>query len=171
MSKNLTLTDTMSNLNSGERLRYLPSYETEWSDQSRRWAKITGGRVCCTWFQARLQNCESEYEPRHICLPVCPFTCYNSASNGRLSWNMIFEGFSKICLENWVWLNSGKNNGYFTWRCRHIHDYISLKYFRQVCRENQNTHFMLNQLFSENRAFYEIMWTNMVQPDRPQMTI
>ena len=104
-------------------------------------------------------------------LSVCPSACYNSASIGRLSWNVIFEGFSKICLENWAWLNSGKNNSYFTWRCRHIHDYISLKYFRQICRENQNTHFMLNHIFSENRAVCEIMWKNMVEPERPQMTI
>jgi hypothetical protein len=38
-------------------------------------------------------------------------------------------------------------------------------------REKQNTHFMLNNLFPEDRAVYEIMWKNMVQPDRPQMTI
>jgi len=25
--------------------------------------------------------------------------------------------------------------------------------------------------FSKNQAIYEIMWENMVQPDRPQMTI
>jgi len=30
---------------------------------------------------------------------------------------------------------------------------------------------MFNNFFSENRAFYEIMWKNIVQPDRPQMTI
>jgi hypothetical protein len=28
-----------------------------------------------------------------------------------------------------------------------------------------------NFFFSENRAFREIMWKNIVQPDRPQMTI
>jgi hypothetical protein len=39
------------------------------------------------------------------------------------------------------------------------------------CRENQNTHFMFNNFFPENRAVYEIKWKNMVQPDRPQMTI
>jgi hypothetical protein len=39
-------------------------------------------------------------------------------------------------------------------------------------RENQNTHFMFNtfSFSSENRALYEIMWKNMVEPDRPQMT-
>jgi hypothetical protein len=33
------------------------------------------------------------------------------------------------------------------------------------------THFMFNNFFSENRTVYEIMRKNMVQPDRPQMTI
>jgi hypothetical protein len=41
----------------------------------------------------------------------------------------------------------------------------------QARRENQNTNFMFNKIFSENRAVYEIMCKNMVEPDRPQMTI
>jgi len=36
-------------------------------------------------------------------------------------------------------------------------------------RENQ--HFMFNNLFPKNLDIYEIMWKNMVQPGRPQMTI
>ena len=43
---------------------------------------------------------------------------------------------------------------------------------RNVCTkliEKTKTHFVFS--FSENRAVYEIMWTNMVKPDRPQMTI
>jgi hypothetical protein len=28
----------------------------------------------------------------------------------------------------------------------------------EICRENQNTHFMFNTIFPENRAIYEIMW-------------
>jgi len=45
------------------------------------------------------------------------------------------------------------------------------------CRENQNIHFVLTNYYYyyffsfENRAFYEIMWKNAVQADRPQMTI
>ena len=39
------------------------------------------------------------------------------------------------------------------------------------CRENQNTHFMFNNLVTENRAVYEIMWKNTVQPGRPQIKI
>jgi hypothetical protein len=39
------------------------------------------------------------------------------------------------------------------------------------CREKQGTHFMFNNFFSESHAIYEIMWKNMVQADRSQMTI
>ena len=38
-------------------------------------------------------------------------------------------------------------------------------------RDNQNTHFMFNNFFSENHAVYEIMWKNIVETDRPQLTI
>jgi len=42
----------------------------------------------------------------------------------------------------------------------------------KVCRGNQNTHFVFsNFLFFENRAVYERMWKNIIEPDRPQMTI
>ena len=33
------------------------------------------------------------------------------------------------------------------------------------------TQFMFNNFFSENRAVDEIMWKNMVEKDRPQMTM
>ena len=46
-----------------------------------------------------------------------------------------------------------------------------MKNISDKSRENQNTHFMFNNSFSENHAIYEIMWKNMVEPDRPQMTI
>jgi len=29
---------------------------------------------------------------------------------------------------------------------------------------------MINKFFSENHAVYEIMWKNIIQPDRPYMT-
>ena len=42
----------------------------------------------------------------------------------------------------------------------------------KICTENQNTHFVFSKFFFlESRAFYEIMWKNTVEPDRPQMTI
>jgi hypothetical protein len=39
------------------------------------------------------------------------------------------------------------------------------------CLENQNTYFMFSNYFSENRAVYEIMSINMVEPEGPQMTL
>jgi len=40
-----------------------------------------------------------------------------------------------------------------------------------MCRENKNTHFRLNNIFSEEHAVYEVMWKNMVDLDRPQMRV
>ena len=52
---------------------------------------------------------------------------------------------------------------------------LSLLRMRNVldrrCRENQSTHYLLNVFFPESRTVYRIMWENMVEPDRPQMTI
>ena len=39
------------------------------------------------------------------------------------------------------------------------------------CRENQNTHFVFSNIIFLNRAVYEIMWKNIVERGRPQMTI
>ena len=40
------------------------------------------------------------------------------------------------------------------------------------CRENQNTHFFaLSLFFSENHSTYEIMWKNIVNPERPRVTL
>jgi hypothetical protein len=41
----------------------------------------------------------------------------------------------------------------------------------KICRENQNTHFMFKNFFSENRVSYKTMWKNMDHRDRTQMTI
>jgi len=38
-------------------------------------------------------------------------------------------------------------------------------------RETQNTHFIFNTLLSKNRAVYELMWNNMVEPERQGMAI
>jgi hypothetical protein len=39
------------------------------------------------------------------------------------------------------------------------------------CRENYNTHFVFRKFFPENRAIYEIISKNLVEPERPQMAI
>ena len=37
-------------------------------------------------------------------------------------------------------------------------------------RQNQNKYFMFNKVFSENRAVFEVMSKNEVEPEGPQMT-
>jgi hypothetical protein len=48
-------------------------------------------------------------------------------------------------------------------RMRHVLD--------KSCKANQNTHFMLNNLFSENRAVCEIISKTVVKPERPLMAM
>jgi hypothetical protein len=84
--------------------------------------------------------------------------------------------FRKYVEKIQVILKCDEKNGYFTWRLTYIYGNISLNYSQnekclwQNCRENQNTHFILN-IFSENRAVYEVMWENMLRPGGPQMTV
>jgi hypothetical protein len=42
------------------------------------------------------------------------------------------------------------------------------KNIRQNLFKNQNTHFIFDNFFSKNLAFYEIMGKNMVQADRKE---
>jgi len=37
----------------------------------------------------------------------------------------------------------------------------------KTCRESQNTHFIC----FENNAVYKLMWKNIVEPDRPHLTV
>jgi hypothetical protein len=81
-------------------------------------------------------------------------SAWNSAPTGRICIN--FDILS-ICRKSvgtvQAWIKSGKNNGYFTWILMQIY-IISLSVLLRMrnvwdksCRENKNTHFMLNNLF------------------------
>ena len=37
--------------------------------------------------------------------------------------------------------------------------------------ERTKTHNLCSITFPENRIFYEVMWKNMIEPDRPQATL
>jgi hypothetical protein len=37
--------------------------------------------------------------------------------------------------------------------------------------EKIKTHICVQKLYLESHAVYELMWKNMVEPDRPQMTV
>ena len=76
-----------------------------------------------------------------------------------------------------VSLKPEKNNGTL-----HEAKYTFLIIFRSVllrmknvsdesCREIRSTHFVFSNFLKTKRAFYEIMWINIVEPGRPQMAV
>ena len=80
-----------------------------------------------------------------------------------LSWSLIFEYFSTIWREFRVSLIADKNNGYFTWKITPFFITSRSIVFKiknasdQSGRENQNTHFVFNNIF---RKFY-LLWDNL----------
>ena len=56
---------------------------------------------------------------------------------------------------------------------RHFRQYLNSFYkenvLDKICTQNQNTHFMFNNFFFENRAVYDIMSKDM-ESNEPQMT-
>ena len=95
----------------------------------------------------------------------------------RLSWNLIFEYFLKICQEDSVPLKLDNNNGYFTWWPMHIFDHTSLTHFffewqmfQTKVVENIKTHILCSITFFKNCLVYAITWKQFVEPGRPQIT-
>jgi len=92
-----------------------------------------------------------------------------------LLWNLIFEFLRNSVEKIQFPLHFGKNNGYFTWRPVYIFDNTSFNFFewemfQTKVVEKIKTHFLCS-ITLENRAVYEMMWKNVVESDRPQMTI
>jgi len=94
------------------------------------------------------------------------------------SWNLTFEYFSKICRENSSFVKIWQEWGvlYMKTSIRLLSDvtqfFFEWKMFRTKFVVKTETHFIFrNFLFSENRAVYERIIKNIVEPDRPPMTI
>jgi hypothetical protein len=51
------------------------------------------------------------------------------------------------------------------------HFFLEWEMFQTKFVENIKTHLLCSVTFFENRAVYEIMWKNIVERGRPQMTI
>ena len=82
---------------------------------------------------------------------------------------MIYEYISKICQKNLSFIKIWQKRRVFTRRCIYIHDMKNVSGI--CCTENQNAHFMFKFFFPENLCVCEIVCENIIQPDRPQMTI
>jgi hypothetical protein len=127
---------------------------------------VTGHQIFLTFLGAfvRLGNSTVSFV---MSLSVHPFFRMARFSLERLSRNLVFEFFKSVAkiLVSLKW----EQNGYFTWRPIHIFNYMWLSSFKiknvskKSGRENQNTHFMFNNFFSENCAVYEIISKNILE--------
>jgi hypothetical protein len=93
-----------------------------------------------------------------------------------LSWNLISEYVSKYVEEIDVLLKYDKNNGYLTWRPFYIyyHTHAVLQRMRNLQTdfvEKITTYILCLITFIIHCALYEITWKDIVEPDRPQVTI
>ena len=85
--------------------------------------------------------------------------------------------FRKAVLKIQVSLKSDKNNGYFTRRpidiflSYLIQFFVEWEMFQPKVVEEITTHILCSITFFFNRAVYEIIWKNIVERGRPQMTI
>ena len=89
-----------------------------------------------------------------VCLSVYPSAWNNSAPAGRIVMKCNHLSIFQKPLEKMqVSLKCDGNNVYFTWRTIYFVDHVSLNYsqnekcFRQICRANEDTHFILNNFF------------------------
>ena len=110
-------------------------------------------------FQARSQDCEKRLLASS-CLSVCMYVRPSVGPSAHMvqlgsHWTDFYEIwylriFRKSVEKIHVSLKSNNDNGFFAWRPVYIYYCISLsssyneKCFRQICRENRNTHFMFN---------------------------
>jgi hypothetical protein len=84
--------------------------------------------------------------------------------------------FRKLGEKIQVSLKFEKNNGYVTWRSIYIFDYLPLSFlewemFRTKVVEKIKTHVLCSITFVENRVVYEIMWKNILEPEKPRVII
>jgi hypothetical protein len=101
---------------------------------------------------------------------VRPSTWNISAPTGRIFMKFCTSVFSGKSIQFSV--KPDNNNRYFIRRPIQIFDHSTKneKCFRNLCRENQNTHFVFSNFFPENLAVYENMWRNIVERCRIEMT-
>ena len=108
----------------------------------------------------------------------CPSGCDTSAPTGTDFHEIWYRKIFKKSIDKvQVSIKSDKNTGYFTWWPKYIFYHISpisseREIFQTKVVEKIKTHILCSVTFLfENRAVYEIMWKNIVEPYRSQMTI
>jgi hypothetical protein len=113
-------------------------------------------------------------------MSICPSVCPHGTTwlpLDRFSWNLIFDYFSKNYRRSSSLIKIGqKLRALCVKTTRHFWSYLAqffleLETFETRVVEEMKTHILCSVTIVENRAFYEIMWRNIVEPDRPKMTM
>ena len=117
-----------------------------------------------------------------MCIYVRPFDCpppppvwKDSAPTGRIFVEVdIWEFLSRtLSFHQYVTrITSALYEDVYTFMT--MHHWIILRtrtVLNKSCRENQNTHFTSNNLFQKIVQFIEIVWKNMLERDRSQVTM
>ena len=116
----------------------------------------------------------SDYFAMSVCLPV---RTKQLSSQWTDFHGIGYLGIFRKSVEKiQVSLKFDKNNEYFNCTPMYIYDNISLnspknnKSFKNKLYMKSKHAFCVPQHFPENRAFCEVMWKTVAQPDRPHMT-
>jgi hypothetical protein len=95
----------------------------------------------------------------------------------QILWNLIFEYFSKVCLQNSSFIKIGQEYGLlYIKNDIHLLSYLAQLFsepeiFQTKVVEKIETGIVCSVTFFENHADYEIMWKSFVELYRTQMTI
>jgi len=107
------------------------------------------------------------------CLSVCPSAWKNSAPTGRI---FVYKDFSKNLSRkfkfnyNLIRITDSLHEDLGTFMITSLWMLLRMISVSDKSVEKTETH-ILWSIFSENCAAYEIVWTNMARPERPQMTM
>jgi hypothetical protein len=141
-----------------------------------------GNAQCCQIAEVlvRSQNCDCWLGRVSVRPPV------TQSNTGRFGYHWMdcheiwyLSTFRKSVEKIQVLLKSDKSNVYFTWRPMRVYDNISVllrmrRFSGTSCRESRYTHFMFDSfcfVFSKMVPFVRQCGKNMVEPDRPQITM
>jgi hypothetical protein len=139
---------------------------------TRTWPVLNGD------FRRVRKIAKSDYELRHICPSVRPSVLMEQVGYHWTDCHEIWYLwiFRKSVEKTQVSLKSDNNKEYFTWRPINI--FIISRSFLlgvrnvsdKIGRDNQNSLFMFSNFF-QNRDICEILWKDIVERGRSQMTI
>jgi hypothetical protein len=132
------------------------------------------------FFRSLPKTAKSDCRIRHVAMSVLPSAWNISAPTGWIFMKFDIWVFSEtLSRKIQVLWKSHKNSGHLEWRLMYIFIIrvycwilLRMKSISTKCyAEIQNTRLMFDNIFSVNRAIYDITWTTVVETDRKQMRV